>query len=67
MNASAVGFAGVLRGSWYEGQRVSSCLSAAYSAGKGGIRHRDLKVFNVVEGNSSSNFLELTHGKEWDV
>ena len=66
MNASAVGLPGVLRGIWYEGQRVISRLSAAYSASKGGIHHRNLNAFNVVEGNSSSDFLELFQGKEWN-
>jgi hypothetical protein len=54
MNASAIGLPGTLRGSWYEGQRVISYLSAAYSAGKGGIRHRNVNAFKVVEGNRSS-------------
>jgi hypothetical protein len=67
MNASAIGLPEVLKGSWCEGQRVISCVSAAYSAGKGGIRHRSLNAFNAVEGNSSLDFLELFQGKERDV
>ena len=67
MNASAAGLPGVLRGIWYEGQGLISRLSAAYSASKGGIRHRNPNAFNVVEANNSSDFLELFQGKERDV